>query len=442
MSSSLFAKRIRRGALFLLTGLLFFDSSIAQEQLRGLVFEHDRYNSLPLPYDYGKREPLPPDATVRQFLPRIVNQAGHNAAVAWSTVWYANTILEASVRNITADDPKHRDLPLSPGFVYRMVTAAGCDSAVSLIDVLESLKNHGAPRFSEYRYFCPDELTDDVKRLGLGNRLPGYVRLFNSYDPGETKVRALKKALSKGVPVVAGIICPPSFRLAEAFWQPRELEVDEKYGGHALTVVGYDDAKFGGAFEVANTWGPRWGKDGLTWIRYADISRHFLYAFTLLRPGFPLEGAVVFAQPDGTIMPVSRTEAGAYVLDNTYATGDKFNIALKARKGVFCTAIVSDATGAPAVVFPTDTMTSTFFSGDLWLPGAASYFTLTEPAGRNKLYFLFSERQEKLRNVVDAILNKQSYPRPEGEFSKWRDDRVQFESTEDVVVVVVELDQR
>ena len=35
-----------------------------------------------------------------------------------------------------------------------------------------------------------------------------------------------------------------------------------KPGGHAMVVVGYDDDKYGGAFEILNSWGTYWGNKG------------------------------------------------------------------------------------------------------------------------------------------------------------------------------------
>lgn len=43
-------------------------------------------------------------------------------------------------------------------------------------------------------------------------------------------------------------------------------------GGHAIAVVGYDDAKFGGAFQLVNSWGPSWGARGFCWVSYEDMA--------------------------------------------------------------------------------------------------------------------------------------------------------------------------
>ena len=54
------------------------------------------------------------------------------------------------------------------------------------------------------------------------------------------------------------------------------------FGGHAQCVVGYDDAKYGGAFLIMNSWGPQWGNNGFAWVRY----KHFQY---FVREAYGLE---------------------------------------------------------------------------------------------------------------------------------------------------------
>jgi hypothetical protein len=45
----------------------------------------------------------------------------------------------------------------------------------------------------------------------------------------------------------------------------------EKDDSHAMCIVGFDDTKFGGAFEIANSWGDDWANGGFIWIRYDDL---------------------------------------------------------------------------------------------------------------------------------------------------------------------------
>lgn len=440
---SLSASLNRIKALSILTGLLLFFSSHAQHQMRGLVFEDERYNGLMLPSHYGKIEDVPLRASMKEFLPRVITQVSSNTAVTWSLLWYAQAILDAKGTAAGADDadPTHR--ALSPAFTYRSIQhKAGCFEPVSLIDALRSFQSLGSPRFSDYPEFCADSLSATLSRMAAAHKLPGYVRLFNSYDSPETKIHAMKKALRSGFPVVIGMICPPSFQFAGEFWQPREEEPLRTYGGHALCVFGYDDVKFGGAFEMANSWGTRWGKDGMTWMTYGAFGRHALYAFQVLAPGTPLEASVVFHGGDGNAMPVSKSGASTYAIKNVCKTGDPFKLSIQTRKGIFCSVIAVDAAGQSGLLFPSDSVTYSFVSRSLVLPNAADYYTLTEPAGKNILYFIFSANQEHLEHRVRRMLKGEIPGPPDPDMIKWVPDVVQFESSAETVVVAVELEQR
>jgi hypothetical protein len=46
-----------------------------------------------------------------------------------------------------------------------------------------------------------------------------------------------------------------------------------------MCVIGYDDRKFGGAFQIMNSWGPEWGKDGVGWVRYGDFKTYVREAY-------------------------------------------------------------------------------------------------------------------------------------------------------------------
>ena len=59
-------------------------------------------------------------------------------------------------------------------------------------------------------------------------------------------------------------------------------ELHAKHGRHAMCTIGYDDKKFGGAFEIQNSWGTRYGKGGFIWIRYKDFGEFVYNAIELI----------------------------------------------------------------------------------------------------------------------------------------------------------------
>ena len=60
----------------------------------------------------------------------------------------------------------------------------------------------------------------------------------------------------QGSPFAISFLLPPSFnKINSAIWTVDEKEKlgEWKHGSHAMYVVGYDDAKAGGAFKVLNS---------------------------------------------------------------------------------------------------------------------------------------------------------------------------------------------
>lgn len=77
----------------------------------------------------------------------------------------------------------------------------------------------------------------------------------------------LKLSLSKGFPVIFGMMVPRSFYLTPAsgiFAMPAKNEI--RLGGHALLAVGYNDAAQ--HFIVRNSWGEEFGDQGYCYMPY------------------------------------------------------------------------------------------------------------------------------------------------------------------------------
>ena len=78
--------------------------------------------------------------------------------------------------------------------------------------------------------------------------------------------------------------------MGQDVWNPTQDDASMMgFGGHAQCVVGYDDAKYGGAFLIMNSWGPQWGNNGFAWVRY----KHFKY---FVREAYGLEAMPLLAQ--------------------------------------------------------------------------------------------------------------------------------------------------
>jgi len=86
---------------------------------------------------------------------------------------------------------------------------------------------------------------------------------------------AVKAALAGGLPVVFGTYLPRRFYEEAAtggVMPPPAEHVEAPGSGHAMLLVGYDDARE--AWLARNSWGPTWAEGGYAWIPYATLARY------------------------------------------------------------------------------------------------------------------------------------------------------------------------
>lgn len=442
--------------------LLLFSSTvcIGQTDLRGLEFEDDAYNSLPLKPSYFSPQSLPirSSYSLKKYCPRVVTQHSSNTGVAWAAVWYARTMLEA-IANGWKETLVITQNGYSPLYNYKQIAKGDdCSEKIKLTSILESLCTDGTIPFSEFNEFC--FATTPVFPKAKAAVLPGYVRLFNTNDKKDIKVEQIKRALRSNNPVVIGMICPSSFNLATDFWQPRE-KPERDQGGHALCIVGYDDAKFGGAFEVVNSWGKTWGSQGFTWFRYEDFENYVLYGFELLNTQSMLKPVKLIAHVDlhlktGELMSAKVKNSGYYKLNETYPTGTQFKTDVNVNQNVFFYALAYDQEWNNVELYPNEKNGIYPWVEDdrstIKLPVESEYIQLDPPAGKNYLCMIFSGQhisiddiKEKLKKGNgDFVQRYYSGSLKEGATLNWKENAIEVEGEfkrSSLWVIIIEIDQ-
>ena len=102
--------------------------------------------------------------------------------------------------------------------------------------------------------------------LAKHHRSVQYKRVLPTLDQ-------LKSGLSNGYPIVFGFIVYESFESEETA-KTGIVKMPEQgeniLGGHAVTLVGYDDTK--GTFKVRNSWSGKWGDNGYCYFPYDYIT--------------------------------------------------------------------------------------------------------------------------------------------------------------------------
>ncbi len=84
-----------------------------------------------------------------------------------------------------------------------------------------------------------------------------------TYESAPQELFGLKSVLASGLPVVFGFTVYESFegeQVAKTGIMPMPSPSEAVVGGHAVLMVGYDDAH--DRFKVRNSWGTSWGQEG------------------------------------------------------------------------------------------------------------------------------------------------------------------------------------
>ena len=207
-----------------------------------------------------------------------------------------------------------------------------------------------------------------------------------------------KKSLSQNKPVVIALDCPPSFFNATDVWTPLKTDYKQWSIGHAMCIVGYDDEKFGGAFEIINSWSPEWGDGGYTWMRYDDFQFFCLFSFELIDKvvheeyQYDLSGSLKFIESNGEPM---RTvyEDDIFEMEKPYVSGTLFELFVSNNEPAYVYAFGTDLTNKTYKIFPFyDEMLAylPYSENNFAIPDEGSYTMLDEETGTTFYCFLYT----------------------------------------------------
>lgn len=286
--------------------------------------------------DDNIKNPLPESVSLLRFAPDRQNQGQQGSCVAWSSVYAARTIVEAASTGKSGNSTAY-----SPAFVYNQIGLEGCQGAY-IQNAMEFMQKKGVVPFNAFPYDdqdCSRQPTSDLENSATQNRMHGFTRLTDGEGTEGINVRAVKEHLAKDAPVVIGMMVGGSFMqgmMGKELWAPTDEDRSQMgFGGHAMCVIGYDDRKQ--AFQIMNSWGPEWGKDGVGWVRYADFKEFVREAYGIdpmpkrgaaVNVGF--EAAIGLVQNDNKqYIPLRLKGGNIFETVNTVAPGTKFKMEIK-----------------------------------------------------------------------------------------------------------------
>ena len=127
-----------------------------------------------------------------------------------------------------------------------------------------------------------------------------------------------------------------------------------------MCVIGYDDRKFGGAFQIMNSWGPDWGKDGVAWVRYADFKNYVKEAYGLDPlpkrsevANIPLECTIGLVNNDNKkYIALQNTGGNAFQTISPIHPGTRFKIEVSNKTECYMYIFGQETDGSSYVLFP------------------------------------------------------------------------------------------
>jgi hypothetical protein len=193
---------------------------------------------------------------------------------------------------------------------------------------------------------------------------------------------------------------PLSFHFARDVWRPYE-NPNIKHYGHAMVVVGYDDDKHGGAFEVQNSWGTNWGNDGYIWITYNDFARFVDQAYEIIENLALYRDAARFAASievevlnDDRGMPVTFNQQGYYRTIHSYPSRTEFRFLMTNRYPAYVYAFAGDSSTADiSRIFPQPGVSPVldYINSTIAWPGEHLWIQLDDTVGTDYLIVLYSK---------------------------------------------------
>ena len=311
--------------------------------------------------DDAGRNPLPEAVSLLKYAPARENQGQQGSCVAWSCAYASQTILTAAA---TGADPN--SIRFSPSYLYNQIKLEGCQGSY-LQRAMEAMQRNGGVSLRQYPYNdqdCESEPSSSDIQAGRQNLIHGFTRITNGDNINEISVRGIKEHLNKNAPVAIGMMVGESFMQGmkgQDLWTPQGMDESQMgMGGHAMSVIGYDDRKYGGAFQIMNSWGADWGNNGVAWVRYGDFKTYVREAYGIDPlpkrsnvANIPLECTIGLVNNDGgKNIPLRVSANNIFQTTSPIAKGTRFKMSIENATECYIYVFGMEVDNSSYVLFP------------------------------------------------------------------------------------------
>jgi hypothetical protein len=382
----------------------------AQKHGLGLLLADSLYANSPtaVPLMRGDYSDLPDSASLKKFAPIPKNQGGDGTCAGWATAYAGRTILEAMDNGWSQSTIDSN--AFSPSFIYNQIRKyPGCKYGTSLVDALNVLKFQGDEKLKDFAYNCSLPVTNVDKIKAAQYKIIEYREIAKSTT--EHKDLFIRKSIAEGRPVVIAFDCPFSFDNAGKVWLPDSSDYKVWNRGHALAVIGYNNNKYKGAFQIMNSWGTNWGNNGFTWMRYSDLDFFCKYAFEIIDKSRinknepDLSGSLLFKLANGDLMK-PKFNGKYFQMMSSYPTGTLFQLHISNNEPAYVYAFSTDLTYKSYKIFPfTKRMVAylPYRGSNVAIPDEDSYNMLDSTAGKSYYVFLYSKKELNINYIMNEF---------------------------------------
>lgn len=227
------------------------------------------------------------DNSLSMYFPPIRNQGGQGSCTTWAGCYYYGTYTQARDENLDAASGDNNYI-CSPSFVYPLING-GVDSGASTAVAVARMNEVGCASWAVWPYGSATAWPDEEAWIDGLKRRTTQLYVIGGYGCTDQELDALKQHLANGN------IAATKTRVYENWYsyypgsttginnEVLYASSGSSLGGHAMTIVGYDDNKSYndgtgtkyGAFLLANSWGDGWGtyntagtSRGFMWVSY------------------------------------------------------------------------------------------------------------------------------------------------------------------------------
>ncbi|MFK7971460.1 MAG: C1 family peptidase [Bacteroidia bacterium] len=336
----------------------------------GANFDEAKYDAV-LKYTplAEERNTFPSQASLVQYAPQRRHQGEQGSCVGWASAYAARSILFNQANGTNNGS-------FSPSFLYNHIALRGCQGSY-LPEAMEFMRKVGALPYTEFPYNPRECRKPQVNQTMASRanqfRIRGYDRLTMGHNDPRPNIKAIREHIADGGPVVIGMQVGQSFMqgmLGKAMWNPTRSDYNmSNMGGHAMTVIGYDDKKSGGAFQLMNSWGDNWGQNGIGWVTYKDFNFFVKEAFGI----YPMGRA---EDPNETRLNVKfgliNTASGKFIRmrdaggrvfksEQSIRKGDKFKVAINNSAPCYVYIFGEETDGSCYTLYPYTAKHSAYF---------------------------------------------------------------------------------